>query len=67
MLARTHTTVAPWTLVRADDKRLARLNIIRDLLSRLHYAGKDKRKVRPDREIVFSYDPSGDRAKQLAK
>jgi len=39
MLARTHNPTAPWTLVRADDKRLARLNIIKDVLSRLHYGG----------------------------
>ena len=34
MLARTHNPTAPWTLVRANDKRLARLNIIKDLLGR---------------------------------
>ncbi|MBI4194210.1 MAG: polyphosphate kinase 2, partial [Betaproteobacteria bacterium] len=50
--------MAPWTLVRANDKRRARLNIIKDLLSRLHYADKDKRLVRPDRKIVFPYDAS---------
>ena len=41
MLARTHNPMTPWTIVRADDKHLARLNIIKDLLSRLHYADKD--------------------------
>ena len=35
MLARTHTMVAPWTVVRADNKPLARINLIRDLLTRL--------------------------------
>ena len=29
--------------MRADDKRLARLNIIKDLLGRLHYADNDER------------------------
>lgn len=67
MLARTHTQTAPWTLVHADDKRAARLNIIRDLLGRLAYAGKDKRQVRADRAVVASYDPAGGRAAQLAK
>ena len=43
MLARSHNPMAPWTLVRANDKRLARLNIIKDVLSRLHYADKDER------------------------
>ena len=43
MLARTHNSITLWTLVRANDKRLARLNIIKDILSRLHYAGKNKK------------------------
>ncbi len=58
MLARTHTPTAPWTLVRANDKRLARLNIIKDLLGRLHYTGKQKRLIQPDPQIVFAYDVS---------
>jgi polyphosphate kinase 2 len=56
MLARTHNPVTPWTVVRADDKRLARLNLIRNLLSRLDYAGKDTAVLRTDPDIVFAYD-----------
>jgi polyphosphate kinase 2 len=67
MLARSHSKMAPWTLVRANDKRLARLNIIKDLLGRLHYKGKDKRLIRPDRQIVFAYDVSNLENGQLAK
>jgi polyphosphate kinase len=67
MLARSHTPTAPWTLVRASDKRLARLNIIKDLLGRLHYAGKDERLIRPDPQIVFAYDISTLANRQLAK
>ena len=67
MLARSHNPIAPWTLVRANDKRQARLNIIKDLLNRLHYAGKDKRLVRPDPQIVFEYDVSNLENGQLAK
>jgi len=67
MLARTHNPTAPWTLVRADDKRLARLNIIKDVLSRLHYDGKDKGLVNPDPQIVFAYDVSSLHNGQLAK
>lgn len=66
MLARTHTPTAPWTLVRADDKRLARLNLIKDLLSRLHYAGKDEQLVRADPRIVFTYDFANIGTGQLA-
>jgi polyphosphate kinase len=67
MLARTHSPMAPWTLVHADDKHLARLNVIKDLLSRLHYAGKDKRLVRPDSQIVSEYDVSSPESNPLAK
>ena len=58
MLARTHNAIAPWTIVRADDKQLARLNIIKDLLSRMHYTGKDERLLHPDARIVFTYAAS---------
>jgi polyphosphate kinase 2 len=56
MFARTHTATAPWCIVRADDKRPARLNVIKHLLSRLDYAGKDERLVLPTPDIVFFYD-----------
>jgi len=56
MLARTHNPITPWSIVRADDKQLARLNIIKDMLSRLPYAGKDEQLIRPDSQIVLTYD-----------
>lgn len=55
MFARTHNAVAPWTIVRADDKKVARLNLIRDLLSRLHYGDKKAALLGADPQIVFSY------------
>ncbi len=67
MLARSHNPIAPWTLVRADDKRLARVNIIKDLLSRLRYTGKDKKLTRPDPQVVFAYNVSNLENGQLAK
>ena len=57
MFHQSHTDFAPWTVVRADDKHHARLNLIRDLLSRIPYRGRDKRLVVPDRDIVFPFDP----------
>lgn len=39
--ARTHTDVAPWCVVRSDDKRRARLNAIRLVLRRIDYDGRD--------------------------
>jgi hypothetical protein len=55
MFARTHAAVSPWTVVRADDKDHARLNIIRDLLWRLEYPDRHKKLQRPDPKIVFTY------------
>jgi polyphosphate kinase 2 len=67
MLLRTHTAIAPWHVVRADDKRLARLNLMRDILSRLHYAGKKTRFVQPDPDIVFEFSPDCIDAQLLAR
>ena len=67
MLLRTHTAVAPWHIVRADDKRLARLNLIRDVLSRLHYAGKKTKLVQPDTNIAFEFTPDCIASKRLAR
>jgi polyphosphate kinase len=58
MFARTHSPIAPWTVVRADDKHAARLNLIRHLLALVDYKGKDKRLARPEPQIVFAYDPA---------
>lgn len=59
MLARTHTHLAPWTIVRANDKRRARLNLIRNLLARLEYEGKSEGGLLADPEIVFQYGSGG--------
>lgn len=55
MFRRTSHEVAPWIVVRADDKRTARIAVLRDLLSRLEYEHKDTEICRPDRRIVFPY------------
>jgi polyphosphate kinase 2 len=57
MLARTHHPLAPWVVVRADHKRKARLELIRDLLSRQGYPGKRDELLLPDRDRIFEYDP----------
>ncbi|MBO6882168.1 MAG: polyphosphate kinase 2 [Marivita sp.] len=40
-LTKTHTDHAPWTVVRSDDKRRARLEAIRNVLTQLDYSRKD--------------------------
>jgi polyphosphate kinase 2 len=55
MLKETHTDAAPWTVVRANDKRRARLNLIRHMLRTLDYEGKDEKAIGAiDEKIVGS-------------
>ena len=58
MFARTHHLLAPWTIVRADDKQAARINVIKDMLFRLDYKDKDEALILPDANIVFNYEES---------
>jgi hypothetical protein len=51
--------------VRADDKHLARINIIKDLLNRLRDAGKKARLILPDPQIVFAFDISNRKNGQI--
>ena len=52
MFERTHTNHAPWTVIRSDDKRRARVAAIRAILHRLPYDGKDESVAcAPDRQI----------------
>ena len=46
-LTRTHTGHAPWTVVRAEDKRRARLAVIHSVLASIDYAGRDDELVKP--------------------
>ena len=41
MFFHTNTPVAPWTVVRSDDKKRARINCIRFLLHQMDYPNKD--------------------------
>ena len=47
-----------WKVVRADDKRLAHLNIIRDFLVGIDYKGKSEKILQPDPNVVFAYEES---------
>jgi polyphosphate kinase 2 len=67
MLARSSSPVAPWIIVRADDKRRARLNVIRDMLSRLECPAKEKHLAVPDPRVVFPYDEEHMKAELLAR
>ena len=49
MFRRTDTDVAPWTTVKSNDKKRARINAMRHFLSRFDYEGKDDSRGRPAR------------------
>lgn len=52
-LSRSHSAEAPWTIIRSDDKRRARLAAIRHVLDHLDYSGKDAKAVgAPDPKIA---------------
>ena len=55
MLKHTHTTIAPWTIIRSDNKHLARLNAMRVILNAVDYEGRDELlDYVPDSNIVVS-------------
>ena len=57
MLDATDTDFAPWHLVRSDDKRRARLNLISHLLSQIPYEPVARRtKTIPKRLMTHAYD-----------
>ena len=60
MFSHTHTTFSPWTIVRANDKKRARLESIRHVLSRLPYEGKGDADISlyPDPAIVRRFHRS---------
>ena len=66
MLQKTSSKLAPWTVVNANNKKLTHLNLIRDLLSRLDYSGKDKKLLTVDSEMVMPCPPLGKKAPKLA-
>jgi polyphosphate kinase 2 len=45
MLERTDCQHAPWTVIRANDKRRGRINVIQTVLGKLDFAGKDKKAI----------------------
>jgi polyphosphate kinase 2 len=55
MLNETNRTLSPWTIIRSDNKKLARLNCIKHILSEIDY--KDKiplEELRTDPEVLLS-------------
>jgi len=56
MFAKTDTAWAPWYVIRSDDKRRTRLNIITHLLNSIDYKAPPRSKVKlPERQKRGSY------------
>ena len=65
MLEKTDTRVAPWYIVRSDDKRAARLNTIAHVLSLIPYKKLPHQKVKlPERSKKGAYDDTASIARR---
>ncbi len=54
MLSATHTEVAPWTIVKSDNKKRARINAIKHILNFVNYPNKiDDSEIVVDKEIII--------------
>jgi len=55
MLNETNRTISPWVMIRSDNKKKARLNCIKHILSQVEYKGKiSPEELETDPEIVVS-------------
>ncbi len=53
MLSATHTEAAPWTIVKSDDKKRARINCIKHILNFVDYPNKiNKKDIKVDCDII---------------
>jgi polyphosphate kinase len=48
----TSTSEAPWTIIKSDDKKRARLNAMRYMLSKMGYPKEDEAMLKYDPRIV---------------
>ena len=54
MLSATHTESAPWTIVKSDNKKKARVNCIKHILSFVDYPNKiSKKEIITDKDIII--------------
>ena len=51
----TDTADAPWTIIKSDDKKRARLNCMRHFLSTLDYPGKDPEVAQPPDPLIVGH------------
>ena len=58
MLLASHTDYAPWTIIRSDNKKKARINTIKHILNHFDYPNKiSQKKLKADKNIrIFAND-----------
>ncbi len=55
MLMASNTDVAPWTVIRSDNKKRARINCMKYILSKVEYPNKiENKSLKVDNEILIS-------------
>jgi polyphosphate kinase 2 (PPK2 family) len=62
MLKRTHTHQTPWTIIRSDDKHMARLEAMKTILNSVNYKDRD---LNLDYRVNHSIVVSGSREVEL--
>ncbi len=61
----THNSDTPWTLIKSDDKKKARINAIKFVLRQFEYPDKiDKNELELDKEIVYDWKEKCKRLKE---
>ncbi len=55
MFVKTDFVFSPWFIVHTDNKRVARINIIKHFLSLVDYEDKDEKKLLYDNDVVFAF------------
>ena len=67
MLLKTNHISAPWKIIHANNKKLAHLNVIRDLLSQINYPNKNKKILKLDPDIICTWKPGASELPALEK
>lgn len=57
MFSKTHTSYSPWMIIKTNDKKTARLEAMRHVLSQFDYDGKKDAKtiLNPDPNVIMRY------------
>lgn len=51
MTKRTHTEHSPWNIFSSDDKKRVRLEVVKHIISKIEFKGRDDRLLKPDQSI----------------